>query len=289
MRFTPTQFRRWQYKAITLCGMSGVGKTFVSTLLRNNNWFHFSGDYRIATRYLDEAIGDQLKRDAMAVPSLQTLLHSDSICIMPNVTIDNLLPVSHFLGKLGDPKKGGIGFEEFKHRQSLHRTAEIAAMKDVPEFIERSRYIYRYSNFVNDAGGSICELEDDSVLRVLAEHTLILCIEASHDDEEVLIERARRCPKPLFYRRDFLESHVATYLSDFGIVSPEMIDPDDFARWVFPKLIEHRRPLYRDIAERYGYTVQAADLKSVNDEQGFLEVVTEAIGRHSDVSGADAA
>ncbi len=48
--------------AITLLGMSGVGKTHFSTRLRwaskqhrdSANWFHFSADYRIGTAYLAE-------------------------------------------------------------------------------------------------------------------------------------------------------------------------------------------------------------------------------------------
>ena len=32
----------------------------------------------------------------------------------------------------------------------------------------------------------------------------------SNEDEKELIERVRRTPKPLFYRRDFLETHIAT-------------------------------------------------------------------------------
>jgi len=45
-----------------------------------------------------------------------------------NITVDNLHPVSSFLGKLGNPERGGLGLAEFKRRQELHRRAEIAAM-----------------------------------------------------------------------------------------------------------------------------------------------------------------
>ena len=43
-------------KAITLLGMSGVGKTTLASRLPRQTWFHYSGDYRIGTRYLDEPI-----------------------------------------------------------------------------------------------------------------------------------------------------------------------------------------------------------------------------------------
>ncbi len=65
MHFTPDSFRAWPTKRITLLGMSGVGKTHISTMLRGHDWFHFSGDYRIGTRYLDEPILDLIKQQAM--------------------------------------------------------------------------------------------------------------------------------------------------------------------------------------------------------------------------------
>ena len=58
MKISSTEFIQLEHKSITLLGMSGVGKTFLSTLLRRSGWFHYSGDYRIGTRYLDEAILD---------------------------------------------------------------------------------------------------------------------------------------------------------------------------------------------------------------------------------------
>jgi len=44
MHFTPATFRAWPTKRITLLGMSGVGKTHISSMLRGHDWFHFSGD-----------------------------------------------------------------------------------------------------------------------------------------------------------------------------------------------------------------------------------------------------
>src|SRR3990172_5931188 len=101
MKLTPAQFDASDARRVTLLGMSGVGKTRIAMLLRGNNWFHYSGDYRIGTRYLDEPILDNIKSKAMQVPFLRDLLLSDSIYIRNNITVDNLRPVSSFLGKLG--------------------------------------------------------------------------------------------------------------------------------------------------------------------------------------------
>jgi len=81
VRLSINEFRQWNNKCITLLGMSGVGKTRLSNILMQDNWFHYSGDYRIGTRYLDEAILDNIKLQAMQVPFLRALLRSDSIYI----------------------------------------------------------------------------------------------------------------------------------------------------------------------------------------------------------------
>ena len=68
MQFSLDEFRNWKQKNITLLGMSGVGKTYLSGILRQHDWFHYSGDYRIGTRYLDEDILDLVKLEAMQTP-----------------------------------------------------------------------------------------------------------------------------------------------------------------------------------------------------------------------------
>ncbi|OGI46080.1 MAG: ATPase [Candidatus Muproteobacteria bacterium RIFCSPHIGHO2_01_FULL_65_16] len=281
MKLSAKDFKAWPNKCVTLLGMSGTGKTRLAIKLRKRNWFHFSGDYRIGTRYLDEAILDNIKSQAMQVPFLRELLRSDSIFINNNITVDNLKPVSSFLGKLGDPEKGGLGLKEFKHRQELHRQAEIAAMKDVPEFIRKSREIYGYRHFVNDAGGSLCELDDAEVLRVLAAHTLILYIKAADKDEQELIRRAEEDPKPLYYREAFLDEQLAVYLTDRGLAYAAEIDPDDFVRWMFPRLFYARLPRYQAIADQHGYTVTTDELSQVKDEAGFLRLVERVLEKQS--------
>ena len=86
---------------------SEAGKTRLANILRERDWFHYSGDYRIGTRYLDEPILDNIKDKVMQVPFLRDLLRTDSIYIRNNITVNNLNPVSSFLGKLGNPEKDG--------------------------------------------------------------------------------------------------------------------------------------------------------------------------------------
>lgn len=279
MRFTLEQFRAWRQKSVTLLGMSGVGKTRLATTLRQAHWFHFSGDYRIGTRYLGEPILDELKRELMQVPFLSDLLRSDSIFVSNNISVDNLKPLSAFLGKLGDPEKGGLPLAEFKRRQALHHQAEVAAMLDVPHFMAKSRKIYGYTHFVNDAGGSVCELDDPEVLEVLAAHTLMLYIQASEDDEQALIRRAESDPKPLYYREAFLDEQLGHYLAERDLDYVAFVDPDDFVRWVFPRLFYSRIPRYQAIAERFGYTITTAELAAVRDEGDFLDLLELVVDR----------
>lgn len=279
MKFSIASLRHWENKRITLLGMSGVGKTRLAKMLMNCHWFHYSGDYRIGTRYLDEPILDNIKQKAMQVPFLRDLLRSDSIYIRNNISVNNLKPVSSFLGKLGDPEKGGLPLDEFKRRQSLHRDAEIAAMRDVPEFIRKAQEVYGYQHFINDAGGSVCELDDAESVRVLDEQTLILYIRATEQDERELIRRAQLDPKPLYYREAFLEEQLAAYMSERKLEYVALIDPDDFVRWIFPRLFATRIPRYEAIAKKHGYTITTEELARVDSESSFLQLVELAVSR----------
>lgn len=281
VRLSGKEFRSWDNKCVTLLGMSGVGKTRLANLLRRGNWFHYSGDYRIGTRYLDEPILDNIKGQAMQIPFLRDLLRSDSIFISNNITVDNLKPVSSFLGKIGNPELGGLSHTEFKHRQELHRVAEIAAMKDVPEFIRKAQTIYGYQHFVNDAGGSVCELGDDATLQLLADHTLILYIQATASDERELIRRAELDPKPLYYREAFLDQQLTIYMTETGAAYVAEINPDDFVRWMFPRLFYSRIPRYQEIAGRHGYSITTEELAQVRDEAGFLQLIESIVDRQS--------
>ena len=279
MKLSVEQFRHWDHKAITLLGMSGVGKTRLSNMLCRDEWFHYSGDYRIGTRYLDEAILDNIKLQAMQIPFLRDLLRNDSIYIENNITVENLQPVSSFLGKLGNPELGGLALKEFKHRQELHRQAEIAAMRDVPAFISKAREIYGYPHFINDAGGSVCELDDPETLALLAEHTLVLYIKASEEDEKELIRRAELAPKPLYYREAFLDEQLAIYMEENRLDYVALIDPDEFVRWIFPRLFYSRIPRYDEIARRYGYTITTTELAQVQNADDFFALVEKALQR----------
>lgn len=270
-------------KRVLLFGMSGLGKTHLSNMLRRaGGWFHYSVDYRIGTRYMGELIVDNAKREAMQVPLLRDLLLSDSIYIASNITFDNLAPLSTYLGKPGDPAKGGLPFEEYLKRQVEHRDAEISSLLDTGYFIERSKALYGYPHFVCDSGGSICEVVDptdpaDPVLTHLSQRLLLVWIEGSDAHAEALARRFDKAPKPMYYQPEFLDRAWAEYLSSTGAAEEE-VDPDAFIRWAYSRALAHRRPLYAGMAD-WGVSVTAEEAAAVVTPDDFDALIARAIER----------
>ncbi len=269
-------------KQVMLFAMSGLGKTYISNMLRSSgDWFHYSVDYRIGTRYMGEYIVDNFKREAMKTQFLADLLRSDSIYIGSNITFENLAPLSTYLGKPGNPDQGGIPFEEYLKRQDQHRSAEIASLLDTAHFVARSKEIYGYQNFIGDSGGSICEVvdphdENDPVLKSLSENMLLVWIEGSDDHTEELIRRFDKAPKPMYYQPDILKSSWDEYLNDNNI-SAEKVNPDKFIRWAYRRAVSHRQPQYRAMAQNWGVTVSADDVAKLRNENDFNQLIAKAL------------
>ena len=268
-------------RAVTIFGMAGVGKTRISNLLRKNNWFHYSIDYRIGSRYMGEFITDNLKREAMKVPFLGTLLRSDSIDISTNLRFENLEPLSSYLGAPGNREKGGLTLKEYQKRQEQHRIAEIAALKDVPHFIERAKNLYGYDNFIADTGGSMIEVvepkTDDPVIRALTSSTLMLYIRGTDADADALIERYKKAPKPMYYRPALLVEKWEQFKKLNHMENDDDVDPVDFAIWGFEEILHDRLPRYQALADRFGYTIDAGDLHDVRDAHDFEQLICKAI------------
>ena len=269
-------------KRLMLFGMSGLGKTYISSMLRETaGWFHYSVDYRIGTRYMGEHIADNAKAEAMKVPFLAELLKSDSIYIGSNITFENLDPLSSYLGKPGNPKLGGLTFKEYQRRQDLHRSSEISATLDAAHFIQRAKRIYGYDNFICDSSGSICEVVDpsdpnDPVLKSLSETLLPVWIEGSDAHTEELIRRFDRDPKPMSYNAEFLAESWSAYLSETGKSEAE-VDPDAYIRWAYAQALAHRQPRYAAMAENWGVTVQTDDIAQVASEADMVDLVAAAL------------
>ena len=269
-------------KRVLLFAMSGLGKTYVSNILRDSgDWFHYSIDYRIGTRYMGERIADNAKREAMKVPFLRDLLKSNSIYIGSNISFDDLKPISSYLGKPGDPDKGGLLWDEYTRRQDQFQASEIAALHDTGHFMDRAKDLYGYPHFVCDTGGSICEWvdvnnPDDPIMEDLASKTLMIWIEGTDAHTEELVRRFDKEPKPMSYDPAFLLDCWSTYLKEHG-VAEDKVDPDHFIRWTYASALAHRQPRYRAMADGWGLTVKAEDMVKVRSAEDFIDVVADAL------------
>ena len=266
-------------KRVSLLGMSGLGKTKLSNMLQSTfSWFHYSVDYRIGTRYLDEHIVDNFKQEAMKNVFLRDLLLSDSIYISSNLNFNNLSPLSTYLGKPGSEDLGGIDFNLYKKRQKQHREAEILSVMDTNKFIEKSNNIYAYQNFVCDTSGSICEVvnpEDpnDPLLTHLSKNTLIILIKGDKKHKDQLIKRFKANPKPIYYNENFLNEKWSNF-KNINNVDNKNVDPDKFILYCFEDLLDHRIPIYDSIAKNWGITINADDISKVKNEKDFINLVS---------------
>ena len=276
--------RDWRdatHRKVLLFGMSGLGKTHVSNMLRDSGaWFHYSVDYRIGTRYMGEYIADNAKREAMKNPFLRELLMTDSIYIGSNITFNNLAPLSTYLGKPGNPDLGGVPFAEYLRRQEQHRIAETAALLDTAHFIDRANTLYGYDHFVCDSGGSICEVVDaespqDPVMKALSDCALMVWIKGSEAHTEELVRRFDRAPKPMYYQPGFLKSRWETYLAD-NALTEEQVNPDAFVRWTYAQALAHRQPRYAAMAT-WGVTVTAQEVSQLRDPSDFEDLIATAL------------
>jgi hypothetical protein len=260
-------------KSVLVYGMSGLGKTHLSNLLRDSgDWFHYSIDYRIGTRYMGEYIADNAKAEAMKVPFLRDLLMTDSIYIGSNITFENLSPVATYLGKPGDPAKGGLPMAEYARRQEQFRQAEMSALQDTAHFAERAEALYGYPNFICDTGGSICEWVDadddtDPLMRELSRHCLMIWIKGDAAHTEELIRRFDRAPKPMAYQPEFLARVWQDYLNKNKCLEGD-VDPDDFIRFTYAKALAHRQPRYEAMS-RWGITVTADEVAALRNAADF--------------------
>ncbi|MCB9979822.1 MAG: hypothetical protein H6863_01620 [Rhodospirillales bacterium] len=247
-------FLQAEKRVITLIGMSGVGKTHLSQFLEKKGWECYSCDLAIGTLYLHAEMSKVFGRPAVT-------------------TMDNLSDMSNFIGQLGSQAEGGLPLEEFKRRQSLYYMAECRSLEAATESAEKKKNAEDSQNLVIDSTGSLCEIADDSLIESLGRATLFVYLKASADDEREVIQRAQDVPKPLFFPPGQFQNWVQDYLRENDLSSEAVMAPNDFSRWVFPKLLASRLPKYQALADRYGVAIPAAAFSEVETAQDFLEIV----------------
>ncbi len=248
MKITAQEFKKSPKKSITLIGMSGAGKTYISSMLEKWGWSNYSCDYEIGATYLkDDLVGAN------------------------DFTMNDIGALSDYLGKLGNTDKGGFALDKFKSRQRAYYNAEIAALNSMDVPANR--------NFVHDSTGSLCEIEDEDLIKKIGEKTLFVYLKTDEEEEKKVLQRARDYPKPLFFPPKFLDNKLEQFLSEFNIAKVGDIEPDNFARWVFPILFEARKPKYQNLADLYGVAITSSEFKDLQSSDEFIEIIE----RHMDV------
>ncbi len=117
----------------------------------------------------------------------------------------------------------------------------------------------------------------DPVVKTLTDNTVLLYIRGTDKDTAELVRRFKESPKPMYYRPPFLEQKWAEYKALNGITDDAKVDPDGFGAWGFEALVHDRLPRYQQLADNFGYTVDAADLATVRDGDEFLDLLANAI------------
>jgi len=278
------QWSNMKKKNVLLFGMSGLGKTHLSNILRKSGeWFHYSVDYRIGTHYMGEHIVDNVKLKAMSNHFLAKLLKTDSIYIRSNITFDNLAPLSTYLGQPGASVKGGLSFKEYVKRQNQHLKAEQAAMLDTIRFIDKAQNLYNYPNFVCDSSGSLCEVvnpndPDDLILKELSKNLLLVWIEGNKNHIKALKTRFKTDPKPMYYNPILLNDAWKNF-KNINACQDHEVDPSAFAIYAYDKAISARQPKYRLICENWGISITADQVSKITSAQDFDDLIATALER----------
>lgn len=242
MRLTQDQFLNAPRKAVTLMGMSGVGKSYLAELLAGWGWARYGCDAEIGAMLANEAAGQGIG------------------------------DLAAFLGKLGNLAKGGLELSEFRRRQRLYSDAEVESLRAAKQALHSTK-----RDFVLDSTGSLCEVEDEALLADLGGQTLFLYIQTSPEEEAEILRRAEEFPKPLYFPPAFLEAQIGKYIEEQDVFGVEGIDPDSFARWNFPHLFRARLPKYERLARLYGAVVPSSSLRDVKDEGDFIKVIADVL------------
>jgi GTPase SAR1 family protein len=283
MKYTSgKQFLDDPHKKVVFIGLSGVGKTTASRMLPDNQWFHYSVDYRIWTHHLGDQLNDYLKQLALEQPILKGLLLKDAISVEHRLHFDNLFATSVYMGMLGDVGLGGSSVADFKERMALYSDAEVAAMLDIPKFIKRAESLYRYPNFLVDASGSLCDVIDldsseDRTIDYLEKECLVIYIKSTEEHNAELVRRASIDPKPIYYRPEFIDEQLPKLLDRFKVDNVEEIPPQDVNRYLYPHLIKARTRRYDLLADKIGYKVSMSDWTELKSADQVLRIISTTI------------
>lgn len=243
---------------ILLVGMSGIGKTLLSSYLnQSGKWHYVSVDAQIQGKYLRKQILDVFNAEVRQGPMLSKLHEMGVLNLESELNKVALAPLTSYLGMPGDLEKGGIDFQEYVVRQNLHRQAERAAIEELIE-LDCNQPI------LADSSGSFCELltVDDPTFAALRERFVIVSLRENDALVQNLIARYVESPKPIYYPPDLLLEYWETFSAVIRDRDGRSdVDPIEFALWSYEKLVAVRRQKYAALAECSDVVINAAELQ----------------------------
>lgn len=80
----------------------------------------------------------------------------------------------------------------------------------------------------------------------------------------------------MYYQEAFLTEVWSDFLAETG-KSAAKVNPDEFIRYGFARLLDHRRPRYQAIADNWGVTVEADDIAAVQTGADFDALIAQAL------------
>ena len=170
---------------------------------------------------------------------------------------------------MGNPEEGGFQLDKFKERQQAYYDAEHAAIAGSLLALEEAD-----THFVHDSAGSLCEIENEDLIRKVGEKTLFVYLKTDPEEEKKVLQRAFDHPKPLLFPATFLDEKISEFIAEHGLSTIEDAHPDDFSRWIFPKLFAARKPKYERLADLYGVTIPATEFSDLKSADHFTDIIT---------------
>ena len=83
----------------------------------------------------------------------------------------------------------------------------------------------------------------------------------------------------MYCQDTFLDEQLAIFIQERELDYVAMVNPDDFVRWVFPRLYYTRIPKYEVIADEFAYTLSTTDISSIENEEGFLALLASVLDK----------
>lgn len=236
-------------KNITLVGMSGCGKTFLSQSLIKKGFFHYSADWEISTILRPQILQSVIEKIKNESPFFKSLHENFLIKTELSLTFDDLSTVTNFVIPLNEKNK--VTYKNLITSQKIYKQAELQSMANFFRDAQSIMKNYKSSGIICDATGSIFEitLESPEIIEKLKNETQVVYIKTDENHKQTLIDRSKNAIKPILYNERFLNKNLQEYYSVKKIDDDFEID-GEFFPWVFANLLEYRTQCYEKLASQ---------------------------------------